>query len=177
MAFEPNVIVVGAGNAGLVAALSASEAGARVLVLEAAPEAERGGNSSFTGGIFRIAHEGQDDLAGLLTDEHKKWLSRVTIGPYTREAYREEWMRTSQNRPDPGLIDITIERSRETVQWMHSKGVEFELTIDKLFDPSTLGDDTIYDMVPGGALRAAHEGVGLVASLHEAVGTDPNIEV
>ena len=43
-----DVAVVGAGNAGLCAALSARERGARVLVLEAAPEAERGGNSRFT---------------------------------------------------------------------------------------------------------------------------------
>lgn len=177
MNFEPDVIVVGAGNAGLVAALSASEAGARVLVLEAAPEAERGGNSHFTGGIFRVAHDGRDDLAELLTDEHKQWLPRVTVGPYTKEAYRQDWMTTSQHRPDPRLVDLTIERSRETVQWMHGKGVEFELTVDKLFDPSTLGDDTVYDMPPGGALRAAHEGVGLIASLYAAAAADPNIEV
>ena len=34
---ETDVVVVGAGNAALVAAISAHEAGARVLVLEAAP--------------------------------------------------------------------------------------------------------------------------------------------
>jgi len=177
MTFDPDVIVVGGGNAALTAALSASESGARVLVLEAAPEAERGGNSRFTGGIFRIAHDGKDDLTPLITEEHKAWLPRLSIGPYTREAYREEWMRTSQGRPDARLVDLTIERSRETVQWMHSKGVAFELTFDKLFDPSTLGDDTVYEMVPGGALRAAHEGVGLIENLYRAVDADPNIEV
>ena len=40
-----DVVVVGAGNAALCAALAASEQGARVLVLERAPEAESGGNS------------------------------------------------------------------------------------------------------------------------------------
>ena len=39
-----DVIVVGGGNAGMCAALSAQEHGARVLVLEKAPEAWRGGN-------------------------------------------------------------------------------------------------------------------------------------
>ena len=45
-----DVIVVGAGNAATCAALSARENGARVLMLEIAPEEARGGNSAFTGG-------------------------------------------------------------------------------------------------------------------------------
>ena len=57
-----DVIVVGAGNAALCAALSARERGASVIVLERAPESERGGNSYFTAGGFRFAHEGLDDV-------------------------------------------------------------------------------------------------------------------
>jgi tricarballylate dehydrogenase len=40
-----DLVVVGAGNAALNAALSAAEAGARVLILEKAPQEARGGNS------------------------------------------------------------------------------------------------------------------------------------
>src|SRR5277367_6833172 len=54
----PDVLVVGAGNAALCAAISAHENGARVLMLEAAPYEERGGNSHFTGGAFRFAFRG-----------------------------------------------------------------------------------------------------------------------
>jgi tricarballylate dehydrogenase len=54
-----DVIVVGGDNAGLVAALAAHEAGAKVIVLEAAPKTERGGNSRFAGSIFRIPHGGK----------------------------------------------------------------------------------------------------------------------
>jgi len=50
-----NVIVVGAGNAGMCAALSAVEHGAeKVLVLERGIREERGGNSRFTAGAFRF---------------------------------------------------------------------------------------------------------------------------
>ena len=55
---QQDVIVVGAGNAALCAALSAREQGARVTVLERAPFAERGGNSTFTAGAIRVAYRG-----------------------------------------------------------------------------------------------------------------------
>ena len=57
-----DVIVVGAGNAALCAALAAHEAGARVLALEKAAESEKGGNSYFTAGGFRFVHSGLDDV-------------------------------------------------------------------------------------------------------------------
>ena len=53
-----DVIIVGAGNAALCAAIAAREQGASVLVLEKAPEYFRGGNTYFTGGIIRCAYNG-----------------------------------------------------------------------------------------------------------------------
>jgi len=49
----PNVIVVGAGNAGLCAALAAAEQGAAVTLLERAPRAERQARCSFGGCLVR----------------------------------------------------------------------------------------------------------------------------
>src|ERR1700692_543251 len=69
-----DVVVVGAGNAALCAALAARESGVSVLVLECAPQSERGGNSRFTAGAMRVAYNGVDRLARLmpdLTDEDK----------------------------------------------------------------------------------------------------------
>ena len=57
-----DVIVVGKGNAALSAALSATEQGARVLMLEAASEDESGGNNRFAGGVMRFAYSTVDDL-------------------------------------------------------------------------------------------------------------------
>lgn len=47
------IIVVGAGNAALCAALAAYEEGADVIMLEAAPHSDRGGNSRYSGAVFR----------------------------------------------------------------------------------------------------------------------------
>src|SRR6266403_4808427 len=80
-----DVIVVGAGNAATCAALSAQENGARVLMLEIAPEEARGGNSAFTGGAFRVVYHGFDDLARLIPDMNDHELQNVDVGTYTAE--------------------------------------------------------------------------------------------
>jgi tricarballylate dehydrogenase len=53
---EWDVIVVGAGNAGLSAAHAARERDCRVLVVEKADREWSGGNSSFTARAIRLAH-------------------------------------------------------------------------------------------------------------------------
>ena len=63
---EWDVIVVGAGNAGMSAAHAARERGCRVLVLEKADPEWSGGNSAFTAGAIRIAHGGLEELRDIL---------------------------------------------------------------------------------------------------------------
>ena len=86
-----DVIVVGGGNTALLSALRAHEAGARVLVLEKAPEARRGGNGYFTTGIYRIVHNGIQDLLDLipdLTDEE----CNIKIEPYTADQFFRDYI-------------------------------------------------------------------------------------
>ena len=59
-----DVIIVGCGVAGLSAAVSAAENGARVAILERATLEERGGQTRYTEAYFRMKseHEVSDDF-------------------------------------------------------------------------------------------------------------------
>ncbi|MPY96203.1 MAG: FAD-dependent oxidoreductase [Acidimicrobiia bacterium] len=169
MSDQQRVVVVGAGNAALVAALAAHEAGAEVRVLEAATREERGGNSRFSGGIFRTVHDGLASLQPLLHPTNARWLDRVDVASYPRDRFLGDWMATSAGQPDPALVEMVVDRSLETVRWMHARGVQWELAANKLVDPDKLEPGTVYNMAPGGALRALGEGIGLMKCLFAAV--------
>jgi tricarballylate dehydrogenase len=128
---EVDVIVVGAGNAATCAALSARENGARVLMVEIAPEDQRAGNSAFTGGAFRVVYHGFDDLAQLIPDISDHELSNVDFGTYTEEQYFDDMGRLTQYRCDPDMTEILIRRSFETGVWMRGKGVRFQLGLGR----------------------------------------------
>ena len=108
----PNVIVVGAGNAGLCAALAAAEQGAAVTLVERAPRAERGGNSAFTAGAMRVAYDGVDDLRLLMPD-----LTEAELGGHRlRHVHRRctsstTWPGSPSPRCDPDLTETLVTRS------------------------------------------------------------------
>ena len=69
-----DVLVVGAGNAALAAAVAAREQGAsRAMVLEKARPALRGGNTHYSGGLFRFAFARNDDLRPLVRDAERNY--------------------------------------------------------------------------------------------------------
>ncbi|HZZ90659.1 MAG TPA: FAD-dependent oxidoreductase, partial [Caulobacteraceae bacterium] len=122
---EADVIVVGAGNAAMCAALAAAEAGVRVLVLERAPEAESGGNSRFTAGAFRCVYDGVDDLRALMPDLADAEVERTDFGTYTAAQFFDDMGRITEYRTDPDLCELLVGRSRATMRWMQAKGVRF----------------------------------------------------
>ncbi len=121
---EYDVVVVGKGNAALCAALSARDQGAKVAVLEAAPEEEHGGNSRFAGGVMRFAYETVEDLKRVtdLTDEE---IANSDFGTNTREEYLDKLYQLTSYRTDADLSEILVNNSLETMAWLRSKGARF----------------------------------------------------
>jgi tricarballylate dehydrogenase len=120
-----DVIVIGGGNAAFCAALAAQESGARVLVLEAAPPEERGGNSRFTAGGMRVAYEGVADLGRLMPDLTEEECNNTDFGTYTQDQFYDDLCRITQYRTNPQLAETLVARSLDTLFWMRGRGVRF----------------------------------------------------
>ena len=120
-----DVIVVGAGNAALCAALSAREQGATVLVLERSPEGERGGNSAYTDGVIRFAYRGTEDIINLSGDLTAEEIASSDFGIYADEQFFDDLVRVTQGRTDPDLCEILVKNSNQTLFWMKENGVRF----------------------------------------------------
>jgi len=113
-----DVVVVGAGNAALCAAIAAHERGARTVVLEKANEGERGGNTFFTGGGFRFPYRGLDDIRALIPDLSDEEARGIDVGSYTESDMRGDLMRVTESLADPDLVDQLVGRGYDTVRWM-----------------------------------------------------------
>jgi tricarballylate dehydrogenase len=121
-----DIAIVGAGNAALCAALAAAEAGANVVMLEAAPKAERGGNSSYTAGAMRIVYDGVADLRKIIPDLSDENIASTDFGSYSFDDYFDDMARVSQYRADPDLVETLVRQSLDTLQWMGGHGVRFQ---------------------------------------------------
>ena len=117
------VIVVGAGNAALSAAVAAREREAEVVVLEKAPRQHRGGNSALTVHM-RFPYDGMDALTPLLSGTSSADLHRMAdrIGRYTRAEYYDDIMTVTEGKSDPELAEVLVSQAAPAVRWMGSHG-------------------------------------------------------
>ncbi|MQF69262.1 FAD-dependent oxidoreductase [SAR202 cluster bacterium AD-804-J14_MRT_500m] len=159
-----DVVVVGAGNAALTTAMSASQSGAKVLVLEKAPHSFRGGNSRFSGGLFRFAYESLEDLKPLRPDVIPNDWERVEVEPYESERYLDDIMSTSRGQSSTQLLQVLTQKSYDTMTWMTDLGVEWDWTA--LW--SVKSEESLR-FNPGTVLESKNKGVGLMAYLFRAV--------
>ncbi|MGQ0525725.1 MAG: FAD-dependent tricarballylate dehydrogenase TcuA [Betaproteobacteria bacterium] len=155
-----DVIVVGAGNAAFSAAVSAKEHGARrVLVLEKASREKRGGNTHFSGAVFRFIYDDVTELDRFVPDAERDYPGfHRGVQPYPVEAFRSDLMRVTQDRSDPELSKILIENSYDTMCWLQDMGRHhFELAVSVM--GVKVGGE--YKWPRGAMIRTVHEGVGL----------------
>jgi len=122
-----DVVVVGAGNAALCAALAAREHGASVLVLEKAPEHLRGGNTYFTGGGYRFPYRGLDDIRALIPDLTDDEAATIDVGSYPQSQFYDDIMRVTEGLADPDLVETLVSRAYPTVLWLKERGLRWVL--------------------------------------------------
>ncbi|WP_028794442.1 FAD-dependent tricarballylate dehydrogenase TcuA [Thalassobaculum salexigens] len=123
---EYDVVVVGAGNAALSAAMAARENGASVLILEKASEEEKGGNSYFTAGGFRFCHTGIDDaVTDVLVDLSDAEREQIVLPPHDRQAFYDNLMKVTRHQSDEDMAWTLIDGSRPAMAWLRKHRIRF----------------------------------------------------
>ncbi len=144
-----DVVVIGAGNAGIVSAMAARDRGARVLVVERAPRVFRGGNSRHTRNC-RCVHDGTDD-----------W----NTGPYSYEELWRDLGGVGTGPSNEELAALTVAESESAPYWMIDHGARFQ---PALAGTLHLGRTNSFFLGGGKALinayhqRAAADGITVV---------------
>ena len=105
-----DLLVIGGGNAALCAAITAQEAGAKVLLLESAPIEFRGGNSRHTRNLRYMHERGNDHLTG----------------PYLEDEFWDDLKRVTGGQTNEDLARFTIRQSNNVGEWMARHGVRFQ---------------------------------------------------
>jgi flavocytochrome c len=98
-----NVVVIGTGFSGMVAAVAAANAGAKVGVLEKLPEKEQGGNSKLAGGLIAVPRE--DSQAA-------------------RDEYFQDFMKKSHGKGNKVLSRVLADQSADAVAWLRTLGAD-----------------------------------------------------
>src|SRR5690606_14511502 len=134
---RPDVLVIGGGNAALCAALSAREAGASVLLLEASPRPWRGGNSQHTRNL-RCMHDAPQDVLTDAYPEEEVWQARAN---------------GTAGRTDARSARLALRESAHCRGWMRRHGVHFRRSLS---GPLHLSRTNAFCMGGGKALVNAY---------------------
>lgn len=117
-----DVVIIGAGGAGLAAGISAAEKGAKVIILEKMPMV--GGNTLRSSGGINAAGTKEQAAQGIKDSV---------------DAFYQDTMKGGYNKNNPELVKTLAENSAGAVEWLKSLGAEFEkpvrgggATIDRL---------------------------------------------
>src|SRR5208283_37223 len=103
-----DIVVVGAGGAGLAAATEAASRGAKVVVLE--KTAAMGGSSLICGGALAFAGTDMQAAQGIKDSSELLYKDMMTVG---------------QNMNVPALVQAYVDNQLETYKWLKQLGVNF----------------------------------------------------
>jgi fumarate reductase flavoprotein subunit len=104
---ETDIIVIGSGSTGMVAALTAAEGGAKVILLE--KMRNLGGVSNFAEGMFAAESD----------------MQRQQYVTYSCDDAFKTIMEYSHWRANPRLVKAFVNESAATITWLQQQGVEF----------------------------------------------------
>ena len=145
-----DIVVVGAGAAGLSSALEAARAGSKVLVIEHEAGVLQS-DTALSGGVVMGCCSSVQKEAGIEDDpaEFRKYLSAVGAG-----------------YEDPDMMDVWAVESGATVDWLIGEGVTFP--VSKLY---MSGNETSYEhitkAVPRGCITSVDSGSEISQVLYD----------
>ena len=106
---EADIVIIGAGGAGLSAAVSANQNGASVIVLEKMPQV--GGNTIISGAAYNCADPEFQAKFGIEDSVEKHF---------------EQTFNGGDQMGDPILIRTLVENGLPTLKWLEGMGMEFK---------------------------------------------------
>ncbi|MFH5836340.1 flavocytochrome c [Proteiniclasticum sp. C24MP] len=109
---DTEVAIIGAGGAGLSAAVSAHQNGAKVILIEKMPNV--GGNTIISGSAFNAVDEKRQAPQGI-EDSIEKFYTQTYEG--------------GDKQGDPELVRVLVENAYPTIEWLESLGMEFKDTV------------------------------------------------
>ena len=134
-----DVVVVGCGIAGLSAAVTALEHGARVAILERAPIEDRGGNTRWTDAFMRMKSESEvaDDFEDHFMQNARCHLDPELVNETSRDYDSWSGVVKSLSFTDPELIATFARAAGPTLGWLKEFGVRFDFLPSYLLTQST----------------------------------------